>query len=417
MITRRAFGGGAASLTLTGCIGDLSLPAIGTPGDSGPSTDPAFRPQANPDYDAWLTAFRGRARSRGISENALTRGLRGAGFLPGVIERDRNQTEFRRSTEDYLALVASEEDVALGRRRFAAQRSVLNDVETAYGIPAAVCCAVWGVESAYGTRLGDIPVISAVSTLAWEGRRGQFFEAQLIAALRIVQNGDTTPDRMLGSWAGAMGHTQFIPTTYEEYAVDFRGDGRRDIWSSDPTDSLASTASYFNRFGWRAGQPWGMEVQLPAGFSASTGRDNRRSVADWSALGVRRAGGGSLPDHGAAAIHAPGGAGAPAWILYHNFNVILRYNASTNYGIGVGYLSDRISGGGPLRQSFGADASGLTQAQRMELQQLLNRAGFDAGTPDGVVGSGTEEAIRGYQAANGLPVTGEPSLALLRRLR
>ncbi|QXT41408.1 lytic murein transglycosylase [Gymnodinialimonas ceratoperidinii] len=424
-ITRRSFGAGAASLGLSGCVGGIGgvslggggIGAIGASGASGPSNDPDFRPQPNASYDAWLTGFRSRARAAGISEDAVSRGLRGAGYLPGVIERDRNQTEFRRSTEDYLALVAGEDDVRSGRSRFASQRSMLAEIEGRYGVPAEVCCAVWGVESRYGTRLGDIPVISAVTTLAWEGRRGNFFEAQAIAALRIVQNGDTTPERMLGSWAGAMGHTQFIPTTYEEYAVDFRGDGRRDIWSSDPTDALASTASYFNRFGWRTGEPWGMEVQLPSGFSASTGRDTRRSVAAWRDLGVRRAGGGALPDHGSAAIHAPGGAGAPAWILFHNFGVILRYNNSINYGIGVGYLADRIAGGGPLRQSFGADASGLTQAQRRELQELLNRAGYDAGTPDGVVGSGTEAAIEAYQAANGLPVTGEPSAALLRRLR
>jgi len=424
-MTRRGLTLGAGALALSGCVGGgdfgglggFRAQAIGTPGDGGPSTDPAFRPQPNAAFDAWLPGLRARARAAGISEAALDQGLDGVGFLPGVIERDRNQTEFRRSTEDYLALVAGDDDVSLGRTRFASHRATLADIEARYGVPAHVCCAVWGVESRYGTRLGDIPVISAVATLAWEGRRGAFFEAQTIAALRIVQNGDTTPDRMLGSWAGAMGHTQLIPTTYEEYAVDFRGDGRRDIWSSDPTDAFASTASYFNRFGWRAGQPWGMEVQLPAGFSAATGRDTRRAVAEWSALGIRRAGGGALPDHGAAAIHAPGGAGAPAWILFHNFNVILRYNASTNYGIGVGYLSDRINGGGPLRQSFGADASGLTQAQRRELQQLLNRAGYDAGTPDGVIGSGTEAAISAYQAANGLPVTGEPSLTLLQHLR
>lgn len=424
-ITRRVFGAGAGAIALSGCVGGLGGGlgggigggGIGTPGDGGPSTDPDFMPQPNPAYDTWLVGFRARARAAGITEDTLTRGLRGVGFLPGVIERDRNQTEFRRTTEDYLALVASDEDIRLGRQRFSAQRGVLNEVAARYGVPAEICCAVWGVESAYGTRLGDIPVISAVSTLAWEGRRGDFFEAQAIAALRIVQNGDTTTDRMLGSWAGAMGHTQLIPTTYEEYAVDFRGDGRRDIWTNDPTDAFASTASYFSRFGWRAGQPWGMEVQLPQSFSAATGRNNRRAVSAWTSAGVRRAGGGALPDHGSAAIHAPGGAGAPAWILYHNFNVILRYNASTNYGIGVGYLSDRINGGGPLRQSFGADASGLTQAERTELQRLLNRAGYDAGTPDGVIGSGTEAAISAYQAANGLGVTGEPSVALLRRLR
>ncbi len=418
-VTRRQVLAGSSALALTGCVrgGGFGLPEIGAAGAGGPSSDPDFMPQPNADFDAWIQGFRPRARAAGISEDALNRGLRGVGFLPGVVERDRNQTEFRRSTEDYLALVAGDDDVALGRGRFSANRSVLNDIEGQYGVPPEVTAAVWGVESRFGTRLGDIPVISAVATLAWEGRRGRFFEAQLVSALKIIQNGDTTPERMLGSWAGAMGHTQFIPTTYEEYAVDFRGDGRRDIWSEDPTDSLASTAAYFNRFGWRRGEPWGMEVQLPSGFSASTGRDNRRSVSSWRELGVRRAGGGSLPDHGSAAIHAPGGAGAPAWILYHNFNVILRYNNSTNYGIGVGYMSDRLAGGGPLRQSFGADTSGLTQAQRRELQERLNAAGFDAGTPDGVIGSGTEAAIEAYQAANGLPVDGEPSLALLRRLR
>ncbi len=421
-ITRRGLGIGAGALALSGCVGGglgggLGGLSIGTPGAGGPSTDPEFRPQRNAQFDAWLPGFRARARAAGISETALDQGLDGIGILPGVIERDRNQTEFRRSTEDYLALVAGEDDVAIGRTRFAAQRSVLSEVEARYGVPAQVCCAVWGVESRYGTRLGDIPVIPAVATLAWEGRRGAFFEAQTISALRIIQNGDTTPDRLLGSWAGAMGHTQFIPTTYEEYAVDFRGDGRRDIWSNDPTDSFASTASYFSRSGWRQGEPWGLEVALPSGFNAATGRDNRRAVSAWSDLGVRRASGGALPDHGSAAIHAPGGAGAPAWILFHNFNVILRYNASVNYGIGVGYLSDRINGGGPLQQAFGADASGLTQAERLELQTLLNRAGFDTGTPDGVIGRGTEAAITAYETANGMPVTGQPSMALLRRLR
>ena len=418
--TRRMFMASALSLGTVACAptaGFRSDASLGAPGDGGPSQDPAFQPQADRDFEAWLAAFRPRAQAQGIRAETLDRGLADAGVLPGVIERDRNQTEFRRSTEDYLALVVSESDVSLGRERFARHRAVLGEIEARYGVPAEISAAVWGVESAFGTRLGDIPVISAVATLAWEGRRGRFFEAQLIAALRILQNGDTTADRMLGSWAGAMGHTQLIPTTYEEYAVDFRGDGRRDIWTNDPTDALASTARYFQRFGWRTGQPWGMEVRLPDGFSAPTGRDERRSVAEWSALGLRLPGGGALPDHGSAAVHAPGGPGSPAWILYHNFNVILRYNASTNYGIGVGYMAHRLGGGGPLQQSFGADATGLTQPQRQELQRLLTQAGFDAGPADGVIGSGTEAAIEAYQAANGLAVTGEPSLDLLRRLR
>ena len=404
--------GGAA--LAAGCT-----PALGGGGGGGGTAgDPAFRPQPNADYDAWVAAFRGRAMAQGITEATLDRGFRGQGFLPGVVDRDRNQTEFRRTTEDYLALVASEEDIGVGRPRVAAQRSTLAAIEAESGVDADVLAAIWGLETRFGTQLGDIPVVSATSTLAWEGRRGRFFEAQLIAALRIIQSGDTTTDRMVGSWAGAMGHTQLMPTVYQEYAVDFQGDGRREIWGADPTDALASTAEYLRRHGWRRGQPWGLEVHLPEGFdTASAGADTRRAVSAWTAAGVRPARGGSLPDHGEAAIHAPGGAGGPAWILYRNFNTILRYNPSTNYGIGVGYMADRLAGGGRLSRSFGPDATGLTQAERRDLQELLTRRGVDADTPDGVIGRGTEAAIRAYQQARRLPVDGAASPALLRALR
>jgi hypothetical protein len=200
--------------------------------------------------------------------------------------------------------------------------------------------------------------------------------------------------------------------------VDFTGDGRRDIWSDDPTDALASTANYLLRYNWRRGEPWGMEVLLPQGFDTRrTGRDNRRSVAEWRASGVRPAGGGALPDHGPAAIHAPAGAGGPAWILYRNFDSILRYNPSTNYGIGIGYMATRLAGGRGLSRSFGPDATGLTQDERRDLQARLTAAGYDAGPPDGVLGRRSEAAIRAFQAANGLTVTGEASPALLRMLR
>jgi lytic murein transglycosylase len=390
----------------------------GTGVDASAALGPEFRPQPNADYDAWLAAFRGRARAAGITEDTLARGFESQGFLPGVVERDRNQTEFRRTTEDYLALVASDEDVALGRARVGPVRGILTDIEGATGVSGDVLAAIWGVETRFGTRLGQIPVISATSTLAWEGRRGRFFEAQLLAALRIIQTRDTTTDRMTGSWAGAMGHTQLMPTVFQEYAVDFRGDGRRDIWGADPTDALASTANYLLRYNWRRGEPWGMEVLLPDGFDTSrTGRSNRRPVADWRAAGVRPAGGGTLPDHGPAAIHAPAGASGPAWILYRNFDSILRYNPSTNYGIGIGYMATRLGGGAGLSRSFGPDATGLTQAERRALQEGLTRAGFDAGPADGVLGTRSEAAIRAFQTANGLPVTGEASPALLRMLR
>jgi membrane-bound lytic murein transglycosylase B len=412
-ITRRAALLMAGASTLSACI------PVAVTRDTAPAgLGPEFRPQPNADYDAWVAAFRTRARAAGITDATLARGFEGQGFLPGVVERDRNQTEFRRTTEDYLALVASEEDIATGQPRVRAVRSVLADIERATGVDADVLAAIWGVETRFGTRLGEIPVVSATSTLAWEGRRGRFFEAQLLAALRIIQSGDTTTDRMTGSWAGAMGHTQLMPTVYQEYAVDFRGDGRREIWSDDPTDALASTANYLVRYNWRRGEPWGYEVHLPEGFDTSvTGRRNARPVSVWRNAGVRLASGGALPDHGEAAIHAPAGPTGPAWVLYRNFNTILRYNPSTNYGIGIGYMANRLGGGGPLTRSFGPDETGLTQAERLELQQRLNAAGFDAGTPDGVFGRRTEAAIRGYQQAQGLTVTGVASPALLASLR
>ena len=408
---RRVFLAGASAALATGCMGQTATMR-------GAAIDPAFQPQPNASYDAWRDAFFARAQAQGIRADTLRAGFVGQGFLPGVVTRDRNQTEFRRTTEDYLALVASEDDLALGRARVAPQRATLAAIERQSGVDADVIAAIWGLETRFGTRLGEIGVISATSTLAWEGRRGRFFEAQLMAALRILQEGDTTTDRMRGSWAGAMGHTQFMPTVFEEYAVDFTGDGRRDIWGDDPSDALASTGEYLRRHRWRSGEPWGMEVHLPTGFeTARTGRDNRRPMAAWGAAGVRPAQGGTLPDLGQAAIHAPGGADGPAWILFHNFNVILRYNPSVNYGIGVGYMADRLAGGLGLTRQFGPDDTGLTQAERRALQALLNQAGYDVGTPDGVVGSRTEAAIRAYQAARGLRVDGRPSPALLGALR
>jgi membrane-bound lytic murein transglycosylase B len=276
----------------TASLARACLPVPATRDAGTPALGPSFRPQPNADYDAWVAAFRTGRAPPGSPTRRSPR-LRGPGFLPGVVERDRNQTEFRRTTEDYLALVASEEDVALGRSRVGPVRSIADDIERSTGVDANVLAAIWGVETRFGTRLGEIPVISATSTLAWEGRRGRFFEAQLLAALRIIQSGDTTTDRMTGSWAGAMGHTQLMPTVYQEYAVDFRGDGRREIWSDDPTDALASTANYLVRYNWRRGEPWGYEVHLPEGFdTAGRGGTIARPVSVWRrrACGWPRAG-------------------------------------------------------------------------------------------------------------------------------
>ena len=377
-----------------------------------PARDAAFRPVPNDGWSAWVEGFRARARARGLSPQVIDGAFRSAGFLPGVIERDRAQPEFDRLLEDYLAIAASERRVAQGRAELGRRAGLLGRIEVETGVPPEIVVAVWGLESFYGDRRGEIPVVSATSTLAYEGRRGAFFERQLTAALRILQAGETTPERLRGSWAGAMGHTQFIPTSYLAYAVDFTGDGRRDIWSADPTDALASAATYLARSGWRRGQPWALEVRVPAGVAGGS----PRRVADWAAAGVRPARGAALPGRGAAEIRFPAGPSGPAFMVYPNFSAILRYNNAESYALGVGHLADRIAGGGPLVAAFPPDRYGLTRADRITLQRGLTRAGFDAGEADGVLGRRTRAAIAAFQRANGLPVTGTPSRALLARL-
>ena len=375
------------------------------------------RPHSQHQHVRRLVQFRARAVAQGIAPGTVAAAFRGIGYLPGVVERDRNQTEFNRSTEDYLAIAASDERVATGRamlRRYVGQ---LAQIEARFGVERQVVLAIWGVESHYGARRGDVPVIAALATLAYDGRRGAFFEKQLVAALRILQNGDVPAARMTGSWAGAMGHTQFIPTSYLAYAVDFDGDGRRDIWADDPGDALASAASYLARAGWRRGQPWGVEVRLPDGFDMRlAGRGTTRSAAQWAALGVADMDGRRVADHGAASVLVPAGAGAAAFMVFHNFGVILRYNNAENYALGVGYLSDRINGGPPIRGRFPPDAQGMTLAQRKALQRQLTARGFDTQGSDGVIGPNTIAAIRAYQRSAGLAVTGQPSLELLARL-
>lgn len=362
----------------------------------------------NPAFDAWAARFAATAPARGIPAALANRAMAQARFIPAVIDKDRHQTEVVRSLQDYLAIAAKPERVAMGRAKMATYGGRLAMIAARYGVDAHIIAAIWGLESFYGTRLGEVPVISALSTLAFDARRGAFFETQLIAALKILNAGDISQSKMLGSWAGAMGHTQFIPTSYLAYAVDFTGDGRRDIWRDDPSDALASTAAYLARSGWRQGQPWGEEVFVPPGIRAG----NR---SDWAGLGVRTAAG--LPLHGAGTLIYPAGAGGPALMLYHNYHVILRYNNAQSYAIGVGHLSDRLRGAGPLRAGFPPDAAGMRIQDRAALQQKLTAAGFDTGGKDGVIGAKTNAAIAAYQSANGLAVTGAPSMDLLARLR
>ena len=369
-------------------------------------------------FDGWVASFKSRARSRGISQRTIDAAFANVRYNAEVVERDRNQAEFRREIWDYLDLVVSESRVTNGRRAFRDNRRLLAEIEDRYGVPAAIVCAIWGMESAYGARRGDIPVIEALATLAYDGRRGRFFEQQLMAALRILEAGHVRQRDFVGSWAGAMGHTQFIPTSFEAYAVDFRGDGRRDIWSDDPTDALASTAAYLARFNWRRGMPWGVEVRLPSTFNfAQAGRSTMRMPSEWAQQGVVGVDGRAVPDYGSAGLLLPAGARGVALMTFANFRTIERYNASEAYVIGVGHLADRIAGGGPFVASWPRGDRGLTSAEAAELQRHLNAAGFNAGSVDGRPGPQTRSALRAWQSSVGLPADGRPTLHMLERLR
>ena len=373
----------------------------------------------NTRFTLWIAAFRDRAQAQGISRATFDRAFASVHYDDDAIKRDRNQAEFSRPIWDYLDSAASDARIRNGRAAMAQHGAALDAIERRYGVEKEVVAAVWGLESAYGTHRGSSHVISSMATLAFDGRRGPFFEDQLIAALKILQSGDTTAQAMTGSWAGAMGHTQFMPTSYLDYAVDFTGDGRRDIWSDDPTDALASTAAYLSRFGWETGKPWGVEVRLPRNFDFTLAdRDITRTPATWARIGVTGLDGRAVPDsHGRASILLPAGGNGPAFKVFKNFSVISRYNAADAYVLGVGHLSDRLAGGPAIQGAWPRGDRTLTFSERKEMQERLTAAGFSTRGIDGRVGPDTIRAVRAYQQAAGLVPDGYPSISLLTRLR
>ncbi len=369
-------------------------------------------------FQDWLRGFRPRARARGISAQVLDAALQGLRFDADVVRRDRNQSEFTKTIWDYLDSAASDLRISNGRAALKAQRRALDRIERDYGVDKHIVVAIWGLESAYGTYRGNIRALRALASLAYDARRGAFFEEQLLAALAILQSGDTTPADMTGSWAGAMGHTQFMPGSYLDYAVDFDGDGRRDIWSDDPRDALASTAAYLRAHGWVAGQPWGVEVTLPAGFDyLLANRNITKSPAEWAALGVVGLNGKAVADHGAASVLLPAGAGGAGFLIFDNFAVIETYNTADAYVIGVGHLADRIRGGAAIRGGWPRQDRALTHDERMELQKRLTGAGFDTRKIDARIGPLTIAAVRAFQVSAGLVPDGYASPGLLERLR
>lgn len=380
---------------------------------SGQTTETPLSPE-DPAFQRWVEQYKARAIAQGISPSVVNNAFSGVRYNADVISKDRNQAEFKRQIWDYLDFAVSSDRVEKGQRALRANNRVLEQIERTYGVEKEVVTAVWGLESYYGERRGTLDVIEAMATLAYDGRRGAFFEKQLLAALQILQSGDVAPRDMKGSWAGAMGHTQFIPTSYLAYAVDITGDGRRDIWSDNPADSLASTAAYLKRFGWTKGQPWGVEVRLPQGFSPT---DAKRMPSDWAAQGVVAMNGRAVPNHGSARILLPAGTQGAAFMVFDNFNVIKRYNNADAYAIGVGHLGDRIAGGPEIQTPWPRGYDPLNFEQRQDMQRLLQRRGFEIEKIDGIAGPNTVAAIQAFQRSVGVTPDGYPSQQVLQLLR
>lgn len=369
-------------------------------------------------FTRWIAGFRATALRRGISATTYDRAFQNVSYNADIVKKDRNQSEFTKQIWDYLDSAVSDSRVKNGKAALKKHRRALDAIEAHYGVDKEVVTAIWGLESAYGAVRGDTPVIEALATLAYDGRRGAFFEQQLIAALKIIQSGDVHPRDMTGSWAGAMGHTQFIPTSFLAYAVDATGDGKRDIWSDNPADALASTAAYLARFGWRTGHPWAVEVHLPKGFDYSnSGSRVKKSVAEWTALGVRDVKGAKVGDYGRASILLPAGARGAVFMIFHNFQVIERYNQADAYVIGVGHLADRIGGGPAIQAGWPRGDRPLSFTQKKDMQRRLTSAGFDTFGADGIIGPNTIAAIKAFQTARGLAADGYPSSDVLDRLK
>ena len=366
------------------------------------------------DFATWLDGFSTRAQAQGVSASTLALARPHLEYLPATVRLDQQQSEFGARVWDYLDSAVTEGRVSRGRAMMQQHAGLLGRIEARYGVPPHVIVAIWGIETSFGANLGSTATLATLATLAKDGRRGAFFEAQLVDALRIVQAGDISPAAMVGSWAGAFGHTQFMPSSFLAYAVDSTGNGRRDLWADDPSDALASAANYLARRGWVRGQQWAVEVSLPAGFDLGlTGQG--RSAEAWARSGLRRAAGGQLPS-GQARLFLPGGARGPAFLAYGNYDVLKEYNISDAYVLALGHLSDRLAGGGVLRADWPRQDRALTRAERIAVQRRLNELGHDTGGIDGRHGPATVAAVLAWQRANNLPPDGYINADLLGAL-
>ncbi len=362
-----------------------------------------------------VAAIRSEAIRGGVSPAVAEAALGNVSFDEKVVRFSKSQPEYETPIWDYMAFLVDDARVADGKAMLKKHDRTLRAVEKAYGVDRHVVLAVWGVESNYGREAGDFFVPHALANLACQGRRASYFRSELIAALKLASAGDVKLGEFSGSWAGAFGQTQFMPTTYGRLAVDFDRDGRRDLINSVP-DALASTANYLRKAGWSSGQPWGYEVKLPKGYKGKSGRKQRASLATWSKRGVTRIDGKGLGGSGKAALLLPAGRSGPAFIVFGNFNAIYSYNVAESYALAISHLSDRLKGGKAIHTAWPTSDPGLSRAQRMNLQKLLIQAGYDIGEADGKIGPITRTAIKKAESRAGLPQTGRPGYKIYRAL-
>jgi membrane-bound lytic murein transglycosylase B len=396
------------------CLAGLALVLLisGFGQDQARANDAAFR--------AWINGLWPEARARGISRRVFVKAFRGMSPDRSVVELAARQPEFVRPVGAYLRSALASRRIEQGRAKLKSNAALLGRIERRFGVDRYVLTAIWGMESAYGKNKGSRSVIRSLATLGFDGERRKFGRSQLLAALKILQRGDISGAAMRGSWAGAMGHTQFIPTTYNGFAVDFTGDGKRDIWNS-AADALASAANYLKASKWQTGAPWGFEVRLPKTFDFSqAGLHHNKPVAEWVSLGVKRADGRKFSKWARpGAVILPAGARGPAFLVFRNFRAVLRYNASVSYALAIHILAARFRGTrrGRVRAAWPKNERPLTRQQRRELQSRLAGKGYGIGQPDGWIGPRTIRAIRSYQKRIGMLADGHPGWLLLQKLR
>ena len=359
----------------------------------------------------------------GLKPAAVARGIAPATFDAATADLQPNdvlhfqdeQPEFTTPVWDYMAGLVDQERVDDGKAMLAQYGDALARIEAKFGVSRNVLVALWGVESDYGKNVGYRPVVQSLATLSCFGHKPQYYQGELIAALAILQRGEARPDHFVGSWAGAFGHTQFMPSTFARNAVDIEGDGHANIIDSVP-DALASTANYLRKSGWVAGQPWGFEVRLPPGYSGPAGRKGHHPMAFWAAKGLRRVDGAPLGS-GSAGLLLPAGKSGPAFLVTQNFEAIYAYNAAEIYALAIGHLSDRLRGAGPIATPWPTDDPGLARVERRELQERLAGKGFDIGNKDGVMGTKTRAAIASFQQSLGMKPDGRASESVLKALQ